>query len=318
MFRFLFLPIPKLLRPFIQRLIDLFRKDTDDDTKDGTTAVLDTKSESGSETPPVTPVDTVSNDQAEETPTQASPSLSIATSTVDQQETESTSRESASRHDDQDSAPLLTSIPMGDRWSISSSDVDLTGEWKLVVTDKFKAEYDEYLKKLGQAKFVRDVALAVVGKTTEELIQTDRGKSVVLTSNNVRGTWTRTFISSGTDEWSDDNDDDTDGLDFEGLQIPIKTADGETVQAEAWWEGQGRVHVSWMRGVRKYGGGDFEGRRYLQHEGIKTDNEKSAANNDGDDKGKDLATTYYVCESAFHPNDPRKGINRITWKFERQ
>ena len=303
-----------------------FRRDTDNEREDGSTAVFDPQSESGSETPPVTPVDIVSNHQAEETSTQTSPPLATATSipdatndgeTTDQQRTESATRDIEKHHDDHNSSSLLTSIPRGDRWSISASDVDLTGEWKLVVTDEFKAEYDGYLKKLGQAKLVRDVALAVVGKTTEDLIQTDRGKSVVLTSNNARGTWRRTFISSGTDEWSDDNDDDTDGLDFERLQIPIKTADGETVQAEAWWEDQGRVHVSWMRGVRKYGGGDFEGRRYLQHEGIKTDNEKSAATNDND-KVTNNATTYYICESSFHPNDPRKGINRITWKFERQ
>ena len=300
----------------------LFRKDVDGDQKDGTAAVLDIKSESGSVTPPVTTEDTMSDHQAEETSTPQAISISIPETrngdeTANQQQIEFTTRDIATDYNALNSTSLLTSIPMGDRWSISASDVDLTGEWKLVVTDEFKADYDEYLKKLGQSKFVRDVALAVVGKTTEELIQTDRGKSVVLTSNNVRGTWTRTFISSGTDEWSDANADDTDGLDFERIQIPIRTADGETVQAEAWWEDHGRVHVSWMRGVRKYGGGDFEGRRYLQHEDVKTDNEKSETS-DASRKGINKATSYYICESAFHPNDPRKGINRITWKFERQ
>jgi hypothetical protein len=193
----------------------------------------------------------------------------------------------------------------------------LTGDWKLVVTDDFKVDYDAYLKKLGQKMFVREVALAVIGQTTEEIVQSDRGKSMLLKSKNVRGMWTRTLVASGADEWSDDDDGD-DGIPYERLQIPITTADGETVQAEAWWEDHGRVHVSWMRGVRKYGGGDFESRRYLQY---LDDDEKAAATTKTTDIGtNDMQgkTTYYICESSFHPKDKNKGINRITWKFERQ
>ena len=40
--------------------------------------------------------------------------------------------------------------PVGDRWAIAAPGVDLTGKWKLIITEQFKKEYDEFLESLGE------------------------------------------------------------------------------------------------------------------------------------------------------------------------
>lgn len=174
--------------------------------------------------------------------------------------------------------------PTGKRWAVAAPGVDLTGDWELIVTDQFKQDYDRYLAELGQPILVRSVALGIISLTTEVTKQTDMGKSLLIRGQNVRGTWDRTLVASGTDVGVDD---------FTPLQIPVMSADSEKVEAESWWEDDGRVHVSWLRGVTKYGGGAFESRRYL----------------DGD---------TYVCESTFHPKDVNKSPNQIVWRFRRR
>jgi len=177
-----------------------------------------------------------------------------------------------------------SSKPAGTRWAVAAPDVDLTGEWVVLVTDEFKQEYDRYLTQLGQPMLVRSVALGIISLTTEVTKQFDSGKSLLIRGQNVRGTWDRTLVASGTEIGQDD---------YTPLIIPVMSADSEKVEAESWWEDDGRVHVSWLRGVKKYGGGAFESKRFL----------------DGD---------TYVCESTFHPNDSGKQPNRIIWRFRRQ
>lgn len=182
---------------------------------------------------------------------------------------------------------------LGDRWAVAASGVDLTGKWELVVTDEFKELYDTYLEGLGQPRIVRSVALSgpVIGQTMEELVQIDQGQSLIIRGKNVRGTWDRTLVSSGSTKNSPD---------FEPLITPIKTIDQEQVDSEAWWEEEGTVHVSWMRGVTMYGGGSFYARRYLEEKKHEDDE------------------TIYVCYSAFVFNDPEKGKIDLTWRFRRQ
>jgi hypothetical protein len=170
--------------------------------------------------------------------------------------------------------------PRGNRWAVAAPGVDLSGEWELIVTDDFRKDYDHYLAALGQPLLVRTVALSIVGRTTEEMKQADDGKSLLIRGKNVRGVWDRTLVASGADA---------------PLKIPVMTADSEKVEAESWWAEAGSVHVSWLRGVTKYGGGCFESRRYL-------------------DDDKDI----FVCEGSFHPNDEMKEPSSITWRFRRQ
>jgi hypothetical protein len=173
-----------------------------------------------------------------------------------------------------------------ERWAVSAKNVDLSGDWHILVSDKFKDEYDRYLMLLGQPGLVRSVALSIVGLTTEETRQTDRGRSLLIKGRNARGVWERTLVASGID-----------GKDtsYTPLQTPIETVDAEKVVAEAWWEETGTVHRSWLKGVQKYGGGDFESKRYLE------------------EGGKVL-----VCETVFHPTDKTREKARVTWRFLRQ
>jgi len=175
--------------------------------------------------------------------------------------------------------------PVGDRWAIAAPSVDLTGNWKLIVTDDFKKEYDDYLKQLGQPFIVRSVALTLIGVTTEQTEQKEEGRTLFIRGTNARGIWDRTLVTSGADKVNDQ---------FTPLHVPVDTADDERVEAEAWWEDDGTVHRSWMRGLSKYGGGDFESKRYL------------------DEGGKVL-----VCESVFHPKEKDRKDVGITWRFLR-
>jgi hypothetical protein len=183
---------------------------------------------------------------------------------------------------------LRTGIGM-DRSPTCAKSVDLSGQWDLLVTDEFKNQYDEYLTLLGQPYLVRSVAISIVGLTTEETRQTDSGRNLYILGRNLRGVWERNLI---TDEGSRQQQ-----LSFTPSQTEIITADGENVMAEAWWEDQGTTHRSWLRGVKKYGGGDFESKRFL---------EKKDRND------------ILVCESTFHPNDPKREKAKVTWRFTRQ
>jgi hypothetical protein len=157
--------------------------------------------------------------------------------------------------------------------STTTHQVDLTGSWKILVDDAFLQQYQNYLTKLGQPFWVRSIALSIVARTTEETQQTMQGESLWIKGTNVRGTWERTLSTTTSN-------------------ATLVTADGETVQYEAWWEGS--VHVSWLRGVQKYGGGSFESRRFLNPAGC------------------------LVCESTFHPEDTFRETACVTWTFARE
>lgn len=182
--------------------------------------------------------------------------------------------------DDSTTSSSMTAIP----GRSATATVDLSGEWELVVTDAFKQEYDQYLLRLGQPFLVRSVAVNIIALTQEETQQSQKGRTLFIRGRNVKGVWERTLTASGP----------VAGKDFEPIHTPITTADDEEVLAEAWWEDNGTVHRSWLRGVEKYGGGSFESKRYLQ------------------DGGKVL-----VCESIFHPNDAKRKKATVTWKFQR-
>ena len=179
------------------------------------------------------------------------------------------------------------SFPEGERWAIAAPGVDLTAIWKIIVDNDFKESYDKYLKGLGQPSLVRSVAVSIVEMTTEEIIQEKEGRELCIKGKNLRGLWERTLVASGSD-----HEKHHDGTAH--LQVPIVTADKEKVVAEAWWENDGKTHFSILKGVKKYGGGDFQSKRYLESDG-----------------------NVLVCESMFIPNGSGKEIPSITWKFKR-
>lgn len=182
--------------------------------------------------------------------------------------------------------------PVGDRWAISALNVDLSGKWKLIITEQFKKEYDAFLRSLGQPLIVRAAAVVLIGNTREQTQQTDGGRTLYIKGVNAKGIWERTLTATGSD--ADTTILPKDGK-YEHTRAPILTADSELVDAESWWEKDGYVHVSWTYGGKRYGGGDFESRRYLE--------------NDGD---------VYVCETTFHPTDGEREKSYLKWKFLRE
>mmetsp|Transcript_17504 Transcript_17504/g.24142 ORF Transcript_17504/g.24142 Transcript_17504/m.24142 type:complete len:534 (-) Transcript_17504:22-1623(-) len=189
-------------------------------------------------------------------------------------------------------APLI--LPKGERWAVSHPDIDLSGDWKVVVSDGFKSQYDDYLRSLGQPQIVRSVALSIIGMTREHTSQKDDGRELFIKGTNARGLWERTLKASGSDFDGATTNQISIKEDKRHERFPLVTADSENVEAEAWWENNGTVHTSWLRGGKKYGGGDFESKRYLE----------------GDGK-------YLVCESKFHPEEEGREESAITWRFER-
>jgi len=185
-------------------------------------------------------------------------------------------------------APVVTdseAVAVGsDRWAVSAPSVDLSGNWECVVTNEFKKQYDRYLSMLGQPGLVRSAALSIVTMTTEETVQSENGRSLMVRGRNARGIWERTLVASGATETEKD---------FTPILAPMKSADNEHVHAESWWENDGTKHRSWIKGVTKYGGGAFESVRYI-------------------DENDQL-----ICESTFHPTDPKKEKANITWTFKR-
>mmetsp|Transcript_16188 Transcript_16188/g.34215 ORF Transcript_16188/g.34215 Transcript_16188/m.34215 type:complete len:600 (+) Transcript_16188:64-1863(+) len=182
-----------------------------------------------------------------------------------------------------------------ERWAVSAPSVDLTGEWTLIADDNFKTEYDAYLKSLGFSGITRRVACGLIARTTEATKHSNNGRELYLKGTNPKGAWERTLTSSGYPDF-DTQPEKKEGEDYSHVKTSIKTADSEDVDAEAWWEDRGTKHRSWLRGGKKYGGGDFESLRYVE---------------EGSD-GKVL-----VCESFFHPSDPSKKKAVVNWRFQR-
>ena len=182
--------------------------------------------------------------------------------------------------------PQLRNTPVATGRSATGS-VDLSGIYDLIVDTEFKKKYDKYLALLGQPFYVRSVAVNIISFTEEEMEQSDNGRTLFIRGRNVRGVWERTLKASGPQKGRE--------AEFEPLLTPIKTLDDEEVLAEAWWEENGTVHRSILHNVQRYGGGSFESIRYLEDNG-----------------------NVFVCESIFHPNDKKKEVPRITWKFQRR
>jgi hypothetical protein len=174
------------------------------------------------------------------------------------------------------------------RQATSCSTVDLSGNWTLIVDDAFKSQYDEYLRKLGQPMLVRTVALTVIGSTKEETKQMNNGQQLYIKGTNVRGSWERTLEASEMNADGKTTEHAVEGH----VLTPIITADEEEVEVASWWEENGTVHKSWVVGGKKYGGGDFENKRYLTDDG-----------------------NILVCESIFHPNEAGREKASVTWRF---
>jgi hypothetical protein len=175
--------------------------------------------------------------------------------------------------------------PVGPRWALAAKTCNLSGVWRLIESEEFKSQYDKYLLSLGQPAIVRTVALSLIGFTREEIIQEEQGRKLTINGINPRGVWNRILISSGAEVSKPS---------FQPIQKEIYTADSEKVKAEAWWEGNGTIHKSWLRGGMKYGGGDFESSRYLASENV------------------------LICKSVFHPRDPKREKAQVTWRFQRE
>jgi hypothetical protein len=90
----------------------------------------------------------------------------------------------------------------------------LTGKWKLYVTPEFKTEYGAYLKSLSQPQIVINVALGLVGFTTEETQHVVDSGALQVIGRNPRGDWDRVLELTG---------EDSDGVD-------VETADSEIVK----------------------------------------------------------------------------------------
>ena len=179
-------------------------------------------------------------------------------------------------------------IATSSRQATACPTVNLSGNWSLIVDDAFKSQYDDYLRKLGQPMLVRTVALTVIGSTKEETRQMDDGQQLFIKGTNVRGSWERTLEASETNV-----DGKTTVHAVEGHVLkPMVTADDEEVEVASWWEENGTVHKSWVVGGKKYGGGDFENKRYLTDDG-----------------------NILVCESIFHPNEAGREKASVKWRF---
>ena len=194
-----------------------------------------------------------------------------------------------------DLPPARPEPPEHERWAVASSAVDLSGDWTIIADDRFRKQYNAYLANLGFGFVLRNVALGVIGTTTEHTRQTADGRHLLIRGKNPRGVWERTLVASGYPDF-DTHSSLTESVHYEHRKVTVQTADLEAVEAEAWWEDGGTIHRSWLRGGTKYGGGDFESYRYLE-EGS---------------NGQVL-----VCRSIFHPNDKSKPRAEVVWRYKR-
>lgn len=176
-------------------------------------------------------------------------------------------------------------LPKGTRWAVTTG-TNLSGLWRPIVSNAFRQEYDEYLKNCSQSVLFRKVCLSVIGLTKEEIYQTDHGRSLQIIGTTPAGNWARTLVASGADFQHQS---------FEPLNVTFQDPDKDKVHVESWWEGNGTIHKSWLRGKPRVCGGAFESTRFLSG-GI------------------------LHCESRFHPNGApskfRPGV--VLWRFQKE
>lgn len=184
-------------------------------------------------------------------------------------------------------------------------DTNLAGKWSVVVTPTLKKEYDMYLQAFQQPAFFRAVALNVLSMTKDTLQQSVDGREFTIIGTNPRGVWSRTLFSSGYQaDWDHRDSTAMDVESFEPKLTMIRNAGGADVDAECWWEDNGKTHTSWVRNAKE---GDFYSRRYIDEDG------------------------FYICESKFYHNELSKvkygvkddyienePVASMTWKFERE
>jgi len=177
------------------------------------------------------------------------------------------------------------------RWAVSANSTDLTGVWKPIVTPQFKQEYDEYLQKCGEGVIFRRALLGAIG-FYKEVVQQE-GSELSITGTAPIGGWKRVLVASGYQ-----NEDDHEP--FEPVYSTFRDPDGDTVSVESWWQDNGRIHKSILRGKPRVKGGEFETTRYLE---------------DGDNN-------VLVCEAVFHPppnnDNGRFQPARVQWRFQRE
>lgn len=174
-----------------------------------------------------------------------------------------------------------------DRSATAASHVDLSGTWRPIATTQFKAEYDQYLQNCTQSYMYRKVIVNGIALQKEIIHQLDNGTNLQIVASNPAGNWDRTLVASTSQN---------------PVHVTIKDPDGDTVQVEAWWEDNGRVHKSWLRNKPRLLGGAFETSRYLSEED----------------------PNILLCDSVFHPSSDvaaaSKGFKygRVLWQFRRE
>ncbi|KAL3930943.1 MAG: hypothetical protein SGBAC_011538 [Bacillariaceae sp.] len=173
-----------------------------------------------------------------------------------------------------------------DRSVTAASHVDLSGTWRPIVTPQFKVEYDQYLQNCSQSFMFRKVVVNGISLQKETIHQLEDGTDLQIIASNPAGNWNRTLVASSSKD---------------PANVTMQDPDGDTVQVEAWWENDGKVHKSWLRNKPRLLGGAFETARYLSEED----------------------PNILMCDSIFHPapdSPPSKGFKygRVMWQFRRE
>lgn len=162
------------------------------------------------------------------------------------------------------------------RQSKAADATDLSGTWIPIVTSAFKKEYDSYLVHCGENIMFRKIVVNGISYQREVVRQLNDGIELEIVASNPAGNWKRTLVTS-------DN-------------VTIIDPDGDKVQVESWWEGNGTKHRSILRGKPRVQGGVFDTVRYLESENV------------------------LVCESKFIPmqsSSKRFTPGHVRWKFQR-
>lgn len=143
-------------------------------------------------------------------------------------------------------------------------------------------EYDSYLANCSQSFLFRKVVVNGIGYQKEVIRQLNDGVDLEIIATNPAGNWNRTLKTS-------------DGM--RPLNVTITDPDGDRVQIEAWWEGEGTRHKSILRGKPNVDGGVFETVRYLESDDV------------------------LACESKFYPSTSSTmkefKYGHVVWKFQR-
>lgn len=223
----------------------------------------------------------------------------------------------------------------------TTTTVDLSGTWKLIITKEFQDQYDTFLQVCGESYWGRKLILNALGMHTLIIRQLKNSKNgnggddLELLDMTPIGSWNRTLVPSQSTQQRScpsmpsfrrttttrintannnnnnnmitkqiiNDDEDDDSSDGEVYLNELLDPQGDALTVTAYWCEGGTIHKSFLQSSKpKIRHAIIETNRYLMKVHEEEDDDESITTYDNsNNNNNDEGDVILVCESTYHP-----------------